>query len=117
MANEEMQRTIQFILEHQAQLFTSLESLKEIVRMQSSQIAQHSAQIAQHSAQIAEHSAQIAQHSAQIAENSSQISSLRDLLLRTLRIIEEQGRQTDERINALVLVVERYFSNGRKPSE
>lgn len=110
MANEEMQRTIQFILEHQAQLFTSLESLKEIVRMQSSQIAQHSAQ-------IAEHSAQIAQHSAQIAENSSQISSLRDLLLRTLRIIEEQGRQTDERINALVLVVERYFSNGRKPSE
>jgi hypothetical protein len=41
------------------------------------------------------------------------IAQVGDLLLRTGRVFEEYSRRTDERLNALIAVVERYFSNGR----
>jgi uncharacterized coiled-coil protein SlyX len=97
---------MQFIVEQQADLAARLQSLEVIVRLQS-------AQIAEHSVQIAEHSTQIALHSTQIGEITSQIGQIQDLLLRTVRIVDEQGRQTDDRINALIAVVEKYRSNGR----
>lgn len=59
--------------------------------------------------------------------HTTQIGQLEDLMLRLGRIVEEQGRrteeslirlasaqqQTDARLNTLIAVVERYFSNGR----
>ena len=85
-------------------------------------------------------SEQIAEHSKQIAEHSRQIGQVTDLVLRLGRVVEEQGRRmdeqgrrmeeqdrmldekfallaesqkrTDERLSALINVVERYFSNG-----
>ena len=82
---------------------------------------------AQLSAAQAQLSASIQSHDAQIAENSRQIAELAGLTLRIGRIVEEQERRmdegftlltesqtrTDERMNALINVVERYFSNGR----
>jgi len=41
---------------------------------------------------------------------------LQDLVLRLGRVVEEQSRtlsRTDERLNILISVVERYFSDGR----
>ncbi len=80
-------------------------------------------------------------HDAQIAENSRQIAQLTELTLRIGRVVEEQAhrsedsdrrvderlialaesqKQTDEhmrdltdRINTLINVVERYFSDGK----
>ena len=85
--------------------------------------AQHDARMAeisktldQNSRQIAENSRQIAENSRKIAENSRQISQLADFILRIGRIVEEQGeqaRRTDDRLNTLINVVDRYFSNGR----
>ena len=70
----------------------------------------------------------------QTAKNTVQIEQLTDLVMRLGRVVEEQGRQTDERferldaallnlaesqqrtderLSALIIVVERYFSNGR----
>jgi len=70
----------------------------------------------------------------QTAKNTVQIEQLTDLVMRLGRVVEEQGRQTDkrfdgvdaalrdlaesqrrsdERLNTLVTVVERYFSNDR----
>ena len=70
----------------------------------------------------------------QSAKNTVQIEQLTDLVMRLGRVVEEQGRQTDghfvrldaalrslaesqqrtdERLNALFMVVERYFSHGR----
>ena len=88
----------------------------------------------------AQHDARIAENSKLIAQNSGQIAQLTDLTLRIGRIVEEQasrlddlGRKTDERIKALaesqirtdehvrhladrmdaiINIVERYFSNG-----
>ena len=71
---------------------------------------------AQHDARMAEISKTLDQNSRQIAENSRQISQLADFILRIGRIVEEQGeqaRRTDDRLNTLINVVDRYFSNGR----
>ena len=55
------------------------------------------------------------------ATHTTQIGQLAETMLSLAHIVEEQGRQTDERfratderLNALIGVVERYFSNGRK---
>ncbi|HYK88410.1 MAG TPA: hypothetical protein VE398_06550 [Acidobacteriota bacterium] len=72
----------------------------------------------------AQHDARMAEISGQLAVNSGQIGQLSDLTLRIGRIVEEQARRmdalaesqrrTDERLNTLINVVERYFSNGHK---
>jgi hypothetical protein len=43
-----------------------------------------------------------------------QVQSLADTVIRLARILDERDRQTDARINTLIGVVERYFSNGKK---
>ncbi len=85
--------------------------------------------------------ANAARHDAEIAEHSKQIRELADGAISLTRVVEEQGhrmeqsqsrtdeqlrelaesqrrlaesqRHTDERLSALINVVERYFSNGR----
>ncbi len=100
MTSEEMEKAIQFILQQQAQFWTSLKSLEGIVR----------------------------DHTAQIGQLTGRVDELAGLVLRLGRIVEEQGRstdehfnllaesqrRTDERLNTLINVVERYFSNGHK---
>ena len=104
--------------------------------------AQNSAQIAENSLQIAKNSMQIEAISKQIEENFKQIAQLADLTLRIGRIVEVQAghidaleekltqrmeglaghmhelaesqRRSDERLDALIRVVERYFSNGHR---
>jgi hypothetical protein len=39
---------------------------------------------------------------------------LADSVLRLGRVVDERDRQTDAKINALIGVVEKYFSNGKK---
>jgi len=85
--------------------------------------AENSAQIAANSLQIAKNSKQIEENSKLIEGNSQQITQLTELTLRIGRIVEVQAgrmdalaeseRRTDERLSALINVVERYFSNGR----
>jgi hypothetical protein len=56
-------------------------------------------------------------HTAQIEAQGEQIGELGSYMLRLGRIIEEQASaqaRTDERLSALIAVVERYFSDGRK---
>jgi septal ring factor EnvC (AmiA/AmiB activator) len=110
---ERIDRLVEFLAANQAQLSASSHA--------------HDAQIAENAKLIAENAKQIAEHSKQIAEHSKQIGQLGDLILRIGRIVEEQGRRiddgfarlaesqrrTDERLNALINVVERYFSDGR----
>jgi len=79
----------------------------------------------------ANHDARLAENSRLLAENAGQIGQLADLTLRIGRIVEEQARRldglagrmdelaasqkrTDERLNTLIDVVERYFSDGHK---
>ena len=79
--------------------------------------AQHDARMAEIINRQAEHARQLEEHFRVIEANSGQIGQLGDLTLRVGRIVEEQARRmdrTDERLNTLISVVERYFSNGKK---
>lgn len=89
--------------------------------------AQLSAQQAQLSAQQAQFSKDLDKLKGIADTHSTQIVQLADTLLSLARIVEEQGRRTedrfrevaegqartDERLNALIAVVDRFFSDGR----
>lgn len=83
---------------------------------------------------VQRNSEQIAEHSAQIAEHGAQIAQLTDIVSSVVQVLEQQGRRAEEfqrrteerfkevderfkevaeRMNALIIVVERYFSDGR----
>jgi chromosome segregation ATPase len=104
---DRIDRQLEFLAAHQAQLSSDLAELKSIVAMQSQQIAKHDEQIAKHDEQIAE-------LGNVIGMQGGQVQSLADTVLRLARVMDERDRQTDAKINALIAVVERYFSNGKK---
>jgi chromosome segregation ATPase len=104
---DRIDRQLEFLAAHQAQLSSDLSELHNIVARQSQQIEKHGEQIAKHDEQIAK-------HGEQIATVGTQVQSLADTVLRLARIVDERDRQTDAKINALIGVVERYFSNGGK---
>ena len=89
MTNEEVERAIQFILQQQAQFWTSVQSLEGAVRSLEGIARDHTVQIGQ----------------------------LTDLVLRLGRIVEEQGLRfekrmdrTDQRLDTLIATVDRYIS-------
>ena len=97
---DRIDRQLEFLATHQAQLSSDLAELQRITAV--------------HSQQIAQQGEQIARHSEQIAEVGDQVRSLTDNVLRLARVVDERDRQTDAKINSLISVVERYFSNGKK---
>ncbi len=95
MTNEEVQRTMQFILEQQVQLTATVGRLSETVERMSGKVDRTADGI---NALLA------------IAEiHDREIESLRE----SLTAVDERGRQTDERLNALINTVGRYISERR----
>lgn len=121
MGSEELQRTMEFLAQQQAQAWSSIQSLQAIVR----------------------------EHSAQIERLAGHVREIADLLLRTVRLVEELDRntggrflepderfrrtderfpqleerfretderlrQTDGRVNALIALAERCFQSGKQ---
>jgi len=87
----DIERTIQFIIEQQAQLTAS-------IQLHSEQIARNSEQIAALTASVQTHDVQIARHDAQIARIGDQIGVLTDLVGRLaqaeIRLAEQiQGHE------------------------
>jgi ABC-type transporter Mla subunit MlaD len=95
MNSEEMQRTMQFILEQQAQLTTTVGRLSEKVDRTADGISSLLA--------IAEI------HDREIGELRESVNTLRD----SVSAVDGRGRETDERLNALINTVERYISERR----
>jgi len=104
---DRIDRQLEFLAAHQAQLSFDLAELKSIVAMQSQQIAKHDEQIARNDEQLAG-------LREAIGIQGDQVRSLADTVLRLARVMDERDRQTDARINALIGVVGKYFSNGKK---
>lgn len=95
MTGEELERAITFILEQQAQLNATVDRLAVKV--------DRNAESATALLAIAEIQA------AEIRDLSESTRTLAD----RQRESEERGRQTDERLNALINIVERHISEGR----
>ena len=104
---EQIQRQLEFLAASQAQHDARMAEISQ-------KTAENAAQIAENSRLISENAKQISDNSRQIGRNAGQVSQLADFVLRLGRVVEEGFKHTDERLNALIHVVERYFSNGRQ---
>ena len=102
MTWEEMERTMAFIAEQQAQINVTIDRLSEKVNRNSDGI-----------------SALLALAEIQASEIRDLTESTRDLRESTQALTErqresdERGRRTDERLDALINIVERHISEGR----
>lgn len=95
MTNEEMQRTMDFIVEMQAKSSAKIDALAEAQTRNTEGIGALLAITEMHEREIQSHTQQIQSHTQQILS------------------IGENAKATDERLNALINVVERQMSNGR----
>ena len=102
MTSEEMERTMRFILEHQAQLTATVGRLSEKVDRTADGI--NSLLV------IAEiHEREISELRESVNATSESVNAMRE----SVSAVNERGRQTDERLNALINTVERYISERR----
>ena len=99
MTNEEMERAIDFVVKQQAQFTTHLGRVDNTLET----VVNVLARVADNQLKMAE---------AQTLANS-QIAELAGAQKRTDTALAE----TNERLNSLIIVVERYFSNGRQDSK
>jgi uncharacterized protein YoxC len=109
MTGEEMESTMSFILEQQAQITVKMGSLIDTVETLSRKVDRNAESVTALLA-IAEIQA------AEIRDLSESTRTLGESTRTTAdrqREAEERGRQTDERLNALINIVERHISEGR----
>jgi len=89
MTNEEMQKTMRFILDQQAQFTTDIQMLRE---------------------SQAEFQRQVTEAQAAF---DTRMGRLAEATLTTFGRLTEAQTRTEERLNTLISVVDRYFSEGR----
>jgi uncharacterized protein YoxC len=102
MADEEMQRTMQFILEQQAQLTATVGRLSEKVDRTADGINSLLAIAELHEREIEA-----------LRESVNAVTESVNAVSESVSAVDERGRETDERLNALINTVERYISERR----
>jgi ABC-type transporter Mla subunit MlaD len=116
MADEETQRTMQFILEQQAQLTVSLGQLTENVDQLSGTVDRLSGTVDRLSEKVDRTADGIAALLTIAEIHEREIEALRETVntvSESVNAVDERGRETDERLNALINTVERYISERR----
>ena len=99
MTNEEMQKTMQFILEQQAQFTVNIQKLQEAQGKSDERAAQLEGIVTRLAAATLEG----------FKDVNTKINALVDSQMRT----EENLKKTDENLRNLTAIVDRYFSEGR----
>lgn len=95
MTNEEMERAIEFVIKQQAQFSTDLQNVSGDLK----KVTEAQLRTEQNLGTTVELMGQLAQH--QLETSEAQIR------------LDQALKETNERLNSLIVVVERYFSNGR----
>lgn len=96
MTKEEMERAIEFVVKQQAQLTTDLQKLA----LAHNETEKTLGTVVTLLNQVAETQLQMAEAQAGLAQAQKRT--------------DEALAETNERLNSLIVVVERYFSNGRR---
>jgi predicted nucleic acid-binding Zn-ribbon protein len=100
--NEEMQRTMQFILEQQAQLTVNLDRLSEKVD-----------KLTEVQAQNESRTKQLEESFLVLVQLATNMDERMDTADERMHALTEAQRQTDERLSAFINAVERYISERR----
>jgi chromosome segregation ATPase len=99
MTPEEIDRTIQFILQHEAQVFARIDRLSETSERHERAIERHDNQIGQ----LTDLVGRLAQAEVRLVERMDALAERMDAMATT-------HKETGERLNALIVTVERYIA-------
>jgi len=95
MTNDEVERAIEFVVKQQAQFATDLQKLTQA----------HS--------ETEKTLSTVVGLLGQVAETQLQMAEAQTDIAKAQKRTDEALTETNERLNALIVVVERYFSNGQ----
>jgi len=102
MTNEEIERNFEFIVNQQARFSSDLQKISEAQLRSEATVAQ-----------IIQVLDQVAHNQVRLAEAQERADSRIADLAEAQKRTDETVAEGNERMNSLILVVERYFSNGR----
>ena len=102
MTNEEMQKTMSFIVEQQAQFVVNMQKLEETQARAEERIGEIEGAIVT-----------VVNLLGQLAEGQERTDASLSQLAEAQKRTEAVLAEGSERLNSLIIVVERYFSNGR----
>jgi chromosome segregation ATPase len=92
MTPEEIDRTIQFILQHEAQVFARIDRLSSTVERHEQAIERHDREISQ------------------LTNLVGRLAQAEIHLVERMDALAAAHKETDERLNALIVTVERYIA-------
>jgi hypothetical protein len=102
MTNDEIERNFEFMVNQQARFSSDLQRISEAQLRSEATIAQ-----------VIQVLDQVAQTQVRLAEAQERADSRIAELAQSQKRTDETLAEGNERMNSLILVVERYFSNGR----
>ena len=109
MTWEEIERTMAFIVEQQAQINVTIDRLSVKVDRNAEGISALLAVAEIQAAEIRD----LTESTRDLTESIIDLTESTQALSDRQREADERGRQTDERLNALINIVERHISEGR----
>jgi X-X-X-Leu-X-X-Gly heptad repeat protein len=116
MADDKMERTMQFILEQQAQNTVSMGQLTDKMGQLSDKVDKLSDKVDRTADSVAALLTIAEIHEREIAELRESVNAVSEsvkAVSESVNTVDERGRETDERLNALINTVERYISERR----
>lgn len=107
MTEDEMQRKMEFIVEQQAQFTTDIQKMQEAqVQLQEAQAKTENVML-----RLANALVTVTERQGELA---SEVSTMQKKTQIQIDALAERGKETDERLNALINTVERYISEERR---
>lgn len=106
MTNEEMQKTMEFIVEQQAQFVVNMQKLEETQ-------ARSEERVGELEGAMVTVVNLVGQLAAAQERTDARLSQLATEIAEAQKRTEAALAESSERLNSLIIVVERYFSNGR----
>jgi chromosome segregation ATPase len=106
MTPQEIERTIEFILQHEAEVFARIDRLGSTMEQNEQAITRHEQAIERHDREIS-----------QLTDLVGRLAQAEIHLVERMDTLAGAHKETDERLNALIVTVERYIAgrNGDSP--
>ncbi len=102
MTEDEMQGRMEFIVEQQAQFTADIQKLQEAqAQLQEAQVKTENVML------------RLANALVTVSERQGEFSDAQKQTQIQIDALAERGKETDERLNALINAAERFFSEGR----